>query len=120
MRRDKAAVSNFERLSADPHQSTIRRYAAAIGAYVRHIVEDFDVIESSDYKTVLETGLDEVLEQWRLYVATNARRSEAPQEDDLWSGEFASSPSVGNVIYLNMHRKGVPARRAEECIACDG
>jgi len=38
--RNKSAVSNFERLGADPHLSTIRRYAAAVGARVRHIVED--------------------------------------------------------------------------------
>jgi transcriptional regulator with XRE-family HTH domain len=42
MGRDKAAVSNFERLSADPHLSTIRRYAAAIGAMVTHTVENFE------------------------------------------------------------------------------
>ena len=40
MKRDKAAVSNFERLSADPHLSTVRRYAAAIGASVTHDVRD--------------------------------------------------------------------------------
>lgn len=50
MRRDKAAVSNFERLSSDPHLSTIRRYAAAIGAIVTHEVADFEVLESADYK----------------------------------------------------------------------
>ncbi|CAM3070582.1 transcriptional regulator [Mycobacterium intermedium] len=49
MHRDKAAVSNFERLSSDPHLSTIRRYAAAIGAIVTHGVADFEVLESSDY-----------------------------------------------------------------------
>lgn len=37
--RHKSAVSNFERLGADPHQSTIRRYAAAIGVRIRHVVE---------------------------------------------------------------------------------
>lgn len=44
MRRDKSAVSNFERLSADPHLSTIRRYAAAVGAMISHSVIDFDSI----------------------------------------------------------------------------
>ncbi|MFA4052637.1 helix-turn-helix domain-containing protein [Mycobacteroides chelonae] len=42
MRRDKSAVSNFERLGTDPHLSTIRRYAAAIGMMIRHDVRDFD------------------------------------------------------------------------------
>lgn len=42
MKRDVAAVSNFERLRADPHLSTIRRYAAAIGASITHQVVDVD------------------------------------------------------------------------------
>jgi transcriptional regulator with XRE-family HTH domain len=41
MHRDKAAVSNFERLGTDPHLSTIRRYAAAIGVMIAHGVIDF-------------------------------------------------------------------------------
>ncbi|WP_434158806.1 helix-turn-helix transcriptional regulator [Rhodococcus sp. BGS-1C] len=40
--RHRSAVSNFERLGADPHLSTIRRYAAAVGAKVRHVIEDVD------------------------------------------------------------------------------
>jgi len=43
MNRDVAAVSNFERLRADPHLSTIRRYAAAIGASITHQVVDVDI-----------------------------------------------------------------------------
>lgn len=42
MRRDKSAVSNFERLGTDPHLSTIRRYAAAVGVMINHDVRDFD------------------------------------------------------------------------------
>lgn len=42
MKRDVAAVSNFERLRLDPHLSTIRRYAAAIGASITHQVVDAD------------------------------------------------------------------------------
>jgi transcriptional regulator with XRE-family HTH domain len=42
MNRSKTAVSNFERLGADPHLSTIRRYAAAIGAHIQTQVADFD------------------------------------------------------------------------------
>jgi transcriptional regulator with XRE-family HTH domain len=38
--RNKSVVSNFERLGADPRPSTIRRYAVAVGARIRHIVED--------------------------------------------------------------------------------
>ncbi|RFZ03861.1 Helix-turn-helix domain protein [Mycobacterium marinum] len=52
MRRDKAAVSNFERLSADPHMSTIRRYAAAIGACVTHVIRDADAVGSLQYERV--------------------------------------------------------------------
>lgn len=40
MQRDPASVSNFERLGGDPHLSTIRRYAHAIGARILHRVED--------------------------------------------------------------------------------
>lgn len=40
MQRDPSAVSNFERLGGDPHLSTIRRYAQAIGARIYHRVED--------------------------------------------------------------------------------
>ncbi|GAA3401719.1 helix-turn-helix domain-containing protein [Pseudarthrobacter polychromogenes] len=40
MRRDPSAVSNFERLGGDPHLSTIRRYAQAVGLRIRHRVED--------------------------------------------------------------------------------
>lgn len=42
MNRSKTAVSNFERLGSDPHLSTIRRYAAAIGAHITTRVRDFD------------------------------------------------------------------------------
>ncbi|GGM71010.1 hypothetical protein GCM10010106_16640 [Thermopolyspora flexuosa] len=38
MGRSQPAVSDFERLGGDPHLSTIRRYALAIGAEVIHIV----------------------------------------------------------------------------------
>ncbi|GAA1259243.1 hypothetical protein GCM10009677_07660 [Sphaerisporangium rubeum] len=38
MGRSQAAVSDFERLGGDPHLSTIRRYALALGATVHHIV----------------------------------------------------------------------------------
>jgi len=42
MQRSKTAVSNFERLGSDPHLSTIRRYAAAVGALITHTVDDYD------------------------------------------------------------------------------
>ncbi|MER6581827.1 helix-turn-helix transcriptional regulator [Nonomuraea sp. NPDC001023] len=38
MGRSQPAVSDFERLGGDPHLSTIRRYALAIGAEVVHTV----------------------------------------------------------------------------------
>lgn len=42
--RHKTAVSQFERLGADPRLSTIRRYAASIGARYRHdVVLDRDI-----------------------------------------------------------------------------
>lgn len=42
MHRSKTAVSNFERLGSDPHLSTIRRYAAAVGGRIVTRLEDFD------------------------------------------------------------------------------
>lgn len=42
MNRDPSAVSKFETLGADPHLSTIRRYASAVRAKVWHIVADAD------------------------------------------------------------------------------
>jgi transcriptional regulator with XRE-family HTH domain len=48
MHRSKTAVSNFERLGADPHLSTIRRYAAAVGAFISSHVKDFDAISQFD------------------------------------------------------------------------
>ncbi|GIH68978.1 helix-turn-helix domain-containing protein [Sphaerimonospora thailandensis] len=36
--RSQPAVSEFERVGGDPHLSSIRRYALAIGAEVRHVV----------------------------------------------------------------------------------
>lgn len=47
MRRDKSAVSIFEQLGSDPHLSTIRRYAAAIGAIVTHSVGDFELMDDT-------------------------------------------------------------------------
>ncbi|WP_084957917.1 helix-turn-helix domain-containing protein [Thermoactinospora rubra] len=38
MGRSQPAVSDFERLGGDPHLSTIRRYALAVGADVYHYV----------------------------------------------------------------------------------
>ncbi|WP_089210776.1 helix-turn-helix domain-containing protein [Streptosporangium subroseum] len=38
MERSQPSVSDFERVGGDPHLSTIRRYALAIGAEVRHTV----------------------------------------------------------------------------------
>ena len=42
MNRSKTSVSNFERLGADPHLSTIRRYAAAVGGRITTRLSDFD------------------------------------------------------------------------------
>lgn len=49
MKRDVAAVSNFERLRADPHLSTIRRYAAAIGASITHLVVDAEAPSDNSF-----------------------------------------------------------------------
>lgn len=49
MNRNRSAVCNFERLGHDPHLSTIRRYAAAIGACIRHEVRDADLIPATEY-----------------------------------------------------------------------
>ncbi|MFF3440861.1 helix-turn-helix domain-containing protein [Streptosporangium sp. NPDC002721] len=38
MGRSQPSVSDFERLGGDPHLSTVRRYALAVGASVHHVV----------------------------------------------------------------------------------
>ncbi|MGV9772921.1 helix-turn-helix domain-containing protein [Streptosporangium sp. NPDC003464] len=38
MGRSQPAVSDFERLGGDPHLSTVRRYALAVGADIAHLV----------------------------------------------------------------------------------
>ncbi|MGB3772875.1 MAG: helix-turn-helix transcriptional regulator [Rhodococcus sp. (in: high G+C Gram-positive bacteria)] len=40
--RNKSSVSNFEQLGSDPHLSTVRRYAAAVGVRYSHVAEDVD------------------------------------------------------------------------------
>lgn len=45
MQRDKSSVSNFERLGGDPHLSTVRRYAQAIGVRIQHRVENAEPSE---------------------------------------------------------------------------
>lgn len=52
--RHKSSVSNFERLGADPHLSTIRRYAAAVGARITHTVEAVDGLEHTCGGTTFE------------------------------------------------------------------
>lgn len=42
MNRDRTSVTRFERLDSDPHLSTVRRYALAVGATIAHEVEDVD------------------------------------------------------------------------------
>lgn len=63
--RDKATVSNFERLDVDPHLSTIRRYAAAIGASVTHTVAHFDPQDSPAAAAPARGGPPPVIYQLR-------------------------------------------------------
>lgn len=65
MRRDKAAVSNFERLSADPHLSTIRRYAAAIGACITHDVRNVEAIKPAHYAVYAEDLVSDCMNRWQ-------------------------------------------------------
>lgn len=61
-----AAVSTFERLEADPHLSTVRRYALAVQALIEHSVTDStarpprrdDLVRTSGHET--EPGLHNV------------------------------------------------------------
>ncbi|BBX60506.1 hypothetical protein TM48_04615 [Mycobacterium shottsii] len=66
--RHRSAVCNFERLGHDPHLSTIRRYAAAIGAYVRHEVVDADLVSPTEYRCV----------NWRSIVADPPEAPSSP------------------------------------------
>lgn len=67
MGRSKTAVSNFERLGADPHLSTIRRYAAAIGALISTGVEDYDLVRD---------GLEPIRTEYR-----HLPKAEMPDDD---------------------------------------
>jgi transcriptional regulator with XRE-family HTH domain len=62
MNRDKSAVSNFERLGIDPHLSTIRRYAAAIGAAVTHQVKDVQGVGQVAFEDTITEIFDQSLD----------------------------------------------------------
>ncbi|MFD2025055.1 helix-turn-helix domain-containing protein [Promicromonospora aerolata] len=53
-----AAISLFERAGNDPHLSTVRRYARALGVVVRHRVDTdgADHVTQSDASRVMKTG----------------------------------------------------------------
>ncbi|MCT1353836.1 MULTISPECIES: helix-turn-helix domain-containing protein [unclassified Gordonia (in: high G+C Gram-positive bacteria)] len=68
MNRSKTAVSNFERLGADPHLSTIRRYAAAVGGKVNTRLSDFD--EELDERAAAET------------LSVSVRKSDSPAKPE--------------------------------------
>jgi transcriptional regulator with XRE-family HTH domain len=53
--RSQPAVSDFERLGGDPHLSTIRRYALAVGADVFHMVNvSGEATETSSAPAVIQ------------------------------------------------------------------
>jgi transcriptional regulator with XRE-family HTH domain len=55
MGRSQPAVSDFERLGGDPHLSTIRRYALAVGVDVFHMVNvSGEVTETSSTPAVIQ------------------------------------------------------------------
>lgn len=74
MNRSKTAVSNFERLGSDPHLSTIRRYAAAVGGKIWTRLADFDdEIDEPEALEVLYTAVpkpDHVARPYRVPVET--------------------------------------------------
>lgn len=55
-----ATVSAFERLGNDPKLSTIRRYAKAVGAMIRHQV-DVNPVASGDSHDLVHMGSDGML-----------------------------------------------------------
>ena len=85
MKRDVAAVSNFERLRADPHLSTIRRYAAAIGASITHGVVDVDAVadDEAGSDSALERMSQQILmsDQWK--ILRRPTRAGSPPSDDI-------------------------------------
>ncbi|MDO3200606.1 helix-turn-helix domain-containing protein [Mycobacteroides abscessus] len=108
MNRHKAAVSNFERLSTDPHLSTIRRYAAAIGAAITHEVHDFEV------ELAYESATELVEELQRIATELTA------EIDISWADEGV----LADVITLETYRSGKSvkslARSNLSSICCDG
>lgn len=53
--RHPSVITNFEKLTADPHLSTVRRYAAAIGARITHLVEPMALQELTLAMPVVQT-----------------------------------------------------------------
>lgn len=52
--RHRSVITNFEKLSSDPHLSTIRRYALAVGARIIHMVVPVDAPEMAPMNKPVE------------------------------------------------------------------
>lgn len=58
--RHRSVITNFEKLTSDPHLSTIRRYALAVGARITHVVERVEMPQCVPTHDSIDAGSDDV------------------------------------------------------------
>lgn len=81
-----AAIQQFERLGGDPRLSTIRRYALALGALIRHdLVEDAHEAEGRQASALAQVGRrtgGRMMSnaEWRQEVSSFARSASTDQK----------------------------------------
>jgi transcriptional regulator with XRE-family HTH domain len=112
MHRDKAAVSNFERLNVDPHLSTIRRYAAAIGAAYTHEVREFDLdsVSSADYEPHTNE-FQKLTEYVTAHISTSTKMFSASDFLLPWHKSDMDIASPSNTVDLAHERRIRRSRR---------
>lgn len=74
--RHKTAVSQFERPGADPRLSTIRRYAASIGARYEHWV----YLDRAMHRTLKTASPNELFQEWEYSETSTLHELMSPSE----------------------------------------
>jgi transcriptional regulator with XRE-family HTH domain len=74
--RHKTAVSQFERPGADPRLSTIRRYAASIGARYEHWV----YLDRAIHRTLKTASPNELFQKWEYVDSSTLHELVGPSE----------------------------------------
>lgn len=88
-----SAVSQFERYDSNPKLSTIRRYAHAVGARIKHSVILDAELQSSEWNSL---ALSALTARWRQALQNAEERG--PEEWDAgWTAPTAARPSISCV-----------------------